>query len=120
MHGTQDVRNGDREMTRVVHCKKEPFDVYIGRPSKWGPIHYRGRWRTKCYCTKPTSDPRPTYGFLHGEVGSRLLVPSKPCHGDVLIRLMEEKAERGERGLSQRGTRGSALPGGLRKDGQTE
>jgi hypothetical protein len=22
--------------TRVVHCKKEPFDVYIGRPSKWG------------------------------------------------------------------------------------
>lgn len=22
--------------TRVVHCKKEPYDVYIGRPSKWG------------------------------------------------------------------------------------
>ncbi|MDQ5843653.1 MAG: DUF4326 domain-containing protein [Thermoproteota archaeon] len=22
--------------TRVVHCKVEPFDVYIGRPSKWG------------------------------------------------------------------------------------
>jgi hypothetical protein len=22
--------------TRVVHCKKKPFDVYIGRPSKWG------------------------------------------------------------------------------------
>lgn len=20
----------------VVHCKREPFDVYIGRPSKWG------------------------------------------------------------------------------------
>jgi len=20
----------------VVHCKKEPFDIYIGRPSKWG------------------------------------------------------------------------------------
>jgi hypothetical protein len=20
----------------VVHCKKEPYDVYIGRPSKWG------------------------------------------------------------------------------------
>jgi hypothetical protein len=25
-----------KTMTRVVHCKKEPFDVYIGRPSKWG------------------------------------------------------------------------------------
>ena len=23
-------------MTRIVHCKKEPYDVYIGRPSKWG------------------------------------------------------------------------------------
>lgn len=23
-------------MTKVVHCKKEPYDVYIGRPSKWG------------------------------------------------------------------------------------
>ena len=23
-------------MTKVVHMKKEPFDVYIGRPSKWG------------------------------------------------------------------------------------
>jgi hypothetical protein len=21
---------------RVVHCKKEPYDVYIGRPSFWG------------------------------------------------------------------------------------
>lgn len=23
-------------MTIVVHCKKEKYDVYIGRPSKWG------------------------------------------------------------------------------------
>ena len=22
--------------TKVVHCKRENFDVYIGRPSKWG------------------------------------------------------------------------------------
>lgn len=22
--------------TKVVHCKKEKFDVYIGRPSIWG------------------------------------------------------------------------------------
>ena len=24
--------------TRVVHCKKAPYDIYIGRPSKWGNI----------------------------------------------------------------------------------
>ena len=23
-------------MIRIVHCKKERFDIYIGRPSKWG------------------------------------------------------------------------------------
>lgn len=23
-------------MRRVVHCKRDPHDVYIGRPSKWG------------------------------------------------------------------------------------
>lgn len=22
--------------TRVVHSKREPYDIYIGRPSKWG------------------------------------------------------------------------------------
>jgi hypothetical protein len=22
--------------TKVVHCKKESYDIYIGRPSKWG------------------------------------------------------------------------------------
>lgn len=28
----------------VVHCKKSPYDVYIGRPSKWGNrwTHLRG------------------------------------------------------------------------------
>ena len=29
-------------MTKVVHCKKNPYDVYIGRPSKWGnPYSHR-------------------------------------------------------------------------------
>jgi len=23
-------------MKKIVHCKKSSFDVYIGRPSKWG------------------------------------------------------------------------------------
>jgi hypothetical protein len=27
---------------KVVHCKIEPYDVYIGRPSKWGnPFHLK-------------------------------------------------------------------------------
>ncbi len=29
--------------TKVVHCRKEPYDVYIGRPSKWGNPFKIGR-----------------------------------------------------------------------------
>ena len=28
-------------MTKSVHCKKEKYDVYVGRPTKWGnPFTY--------------------------------------------------------------------------------
>lgn len=30
-------------MTKVVHCKKSKYDVYIGRPSKWGNPFVIGR-----------------------------------------------------------------------------
>lgn len=40
-------RKEDEQM--VVHCKKEPFDVYIGRPSKWGnPFSVRQYGRDGC------------------------------------------------------------------------
>lgn len=29
--------------TRVVHCRKQPFDVYVGRPSRWGNPFKIGR-----------------------------------------------------------------------------
>ncbi|MGN6623178.1 MAG: DUF4326 domain-containing protein [Candidatus Nitrosocosmicus sp.] len=29
--------------TRVVHCKKEPFNIHIDRPSKWGNSFKIGR-----------------------------------------------------------------------------
>jgi hypothetical protein len=28
---------------RVVHCKREPYDVYIGRPGPWGNPFRIGR-----------------------------------------------------------------------------
>ena len=33
----------ENNIPRVVHCKKEPYDVYIGRPSKFGnPFSHKG------------------------------------------------------------------------------
>jgi len=34
------VRHGAPPTTRVVHCRRESFDVFIGRPSRWStPFH---------------------------------------------------------------------------------
>lgn len=35
----------------VVHCKKDPFDIYIGRPSKWGnPFSHKAGTLAKYKC----------------------------------------------------------------------
>ncbi len=33
--------------TKVVHCKEESYDVYIGRPSKWGNPYKIGKDGTR-------------------------------------------------------------------------
>ena len=30
-------------LNRIVHCKREPYDIYIGRPGKWGNPFEIGR-----------------------------------------------------------------------------
>jgi hypothetical protein len=93
-------------MIRVVHCKKEKYDVYIGRPSKWGnPFShkvgttakfkvdtrdkaveaYRG-WITK-------GDGKHLLKDLH-ELENKILgcwCKPKRCHGDILKELVENK-----------------------------
>ncbi len=87
---------------RVVHCQYEHFDVFIGRPSKWSNPFIIGvdgnrkqviekyrQWITQtkvlllwqldelkgktlgCWCKSPKH-------------------PNRPCHGDVLLELIEK------------------------------
>lgn len=85
---------------RVVHCKKEPYDVYIGRPSKWGnkfeigrphPVHGHGMTREEVIALyKHWILGRPD--LLRALPGLRDKVlgcwcAPKACHGDVLIDL---------------------------------
>lgn len=88
--------------TRVVHCKRERYDVYIGRPSKWGnPFSVKP---SKYACSVATveealakyeawlrSQPELMAALpeLRGKVLGCWCAP-KPCHGDVLARLAEE------------------------------
>ena len=83
-------------MMRVVHCKKEPYDVYIGRGSKWGNPFKLGsdgdretvidkyeEWiQTKPKLMKALPE-------LRGKVLGCWCRPER-CHGDVLIALTEK------------------------------
>lgn len=85
--------------TRVVHNKREPYDVYIGRPSKWGnpftltPGADRDAVIAR-YATWVVTQPHlmAALGELRGKVLGCWCAP-KSCHGDVLARLADEPDE---------------------------
>jgi hypothetical protein len=80
---------------KVVHCKKEKYDVYIGRPSPWGnPFalkdesereavikKYRA-WLKHQIKTEKISKERVL--GLRGKTLGCWCAP-KACHGDVLL-----------------------------------
>lgn len=83
-------------MTRVVHCKKDAFDVYIGRPSKWGNPFVIGRDGRRRECIrnyelwiKEQPELLAALPELRGKVLGCWCSPL-PCHGEVLIKLLEE------------------------------
>ena len=84
---------------RVVHCKKEPYDVYIGRPSKWGNPFTIGKDGNReqvinAYRKWINDSPELLYQIheLEGKTLGCWCSP-KACHGDVLIELVNEMKE---------------------------
>jgi hypothetical protein len=88
--------------TKVVHCKRESFDIYVGRPSKWGNpfshkegttaeykvltreeavAKYREWIRTQPHLMESLSE-------LKGKTLGCWCAP-KLCHGGVLAELAE-------------------------------
>ena len=83
---------------RVVHCKRDRYDVYIGRPSKWGNPFAIGRDGTRAqviarYEQWVRSQPELIAALpeLEGKTLGCWCAP-KGCHGDVLARLAVEHA----------------------------
>ena len=84
--------------TRVVHCEKEDYDVYIGRPSMWGnPFKVGETSRSRAMAIKLYRDwvlysdeAEPLRNNLHTLKGKTLGCWCKPkqCHGDVLVELI--------------------------------
>ena len=83
----------------VVHCKCDDFDVYIGRPSKWGNPFLLGvdgtrREIIKKYYNWIIGDKKLLADIdeLKGKVLGCWCSP-KECHGDVLVKLANESGE---------------------------
>jgi hypothetical protein len=99
----------------VVHCKRERYDVYVGRPSKWGnPFSHipnavvQGKTRTLArYRVATRAEAVAAYEAwiqtqpelmaalpeLRGKVLGCWCAPL-PCHGEVLARLANSAGTR--------------------------
>lgn len=81
-------------MPRIVHHRKEAYDVYIGRPSKWGNPFEVGIDGTRSECIakyrewiKKQPELMASLPELSGKVLGCWCKPSA-CHGDVLVELV--------------------------------
>ena len=78
-------------MMKVVHCKKQTYDVYIGRPSKWGNPYEIGKDGTRSEVIVKYKEyllsNQELMRDLHELRGKTLGCWCKPapCHGDVLV-----------------------------------
>jgi hypothetical protein len=89
---------------KVVHCKKEKYDIYIGRGkcpvsgriSRWGNPFVIGRdgdrdevIRKYEEWIRGQRELLDSLIELKGQILGCWCAP-KPCHGDVLVKLVEE------------------------------
>lgn len=78
---------------RVVHCKRETYDVYIGRPSKWGNPFVLGKDGPRSEVIRKYEDwllAQPELIAALPELRGKILgcwCSPAACHGEVLARL---------------------------------
>ena len=81
-------------MANVVHCKRDEYDVYIGRPGPWGNPFSIGTDGTReevveKYAEWLLSQPdlvEKARRELNGKVLGCWCAP-KLCHGDILVEI---------------------------------
>lgn len=92
-------------MTSVVNLRKEPYDVYIGRPSKWGnPFSHSSGTLAKFKVDTRDEAVDAYEEYIMGRPDLLAALPElqgmilgcfcKParCHGDVLVKLVNERS----------------------------
>ncbi len=96
------IRKAKRGIAGVVNLRKNPYDVYIGRPSFWGNPFEIGKDGNRYevlikYEDYLNANPEMLAKLkeLDGKVLGCFCKP-KPCHGDVLIKVRLEQLEQEE------------------------
>lgn len=93
--------------TRVVHCRRDRYDVYIGRPSKWGNPFVIGRdgdrdevvekyrrWLAGEIALPDRTPPSIEEIYeLRGKTLGCWCAP-RACHGDILAEIADQQQER--------------------------
>jgi hypothetical protein len=85
-------------MGKVVNCKVEKYNVYIGRPSKWGNPFVLGRDGDR----KEVLEKYRDYLALNPSLVADMRVELKgkilgcfckplPCHGDIILELLKNE-----------------------------
>jgi hypothetical protein len=85
---------------KVVHCKKEKYDVYIGRPSIWGnPFTHKDGTLAKYKCESREAAvnaykewilTQPELLHKLSELKGKVLgcwCKPQACHGDILLEM---------------------------------
>jgi hypothetical protein len=83
-------------MTRVVNIRVEAFDVNIMRPSIWGNPFKWGSRRRNIHDYETWIMGQPQLLARLSELKNKRLgctCAPKPCHGDVLVRLVAERVQ---------------------------
>lgn len=94
------------KLTKVVHLRKEPYDVRIDRYTKFGnpfkiPLYgnrievinkYEQWLKREAFPNFKQSQRKWILGNIHMLKGKTLgcWYKPKPCHGDVLVKLLED------------------------------
>jgi len=85
-------------MTKVVHCKRSPYDVYIGRPGPFGNPFEIGKDGTReevveKYAEWVLTQPE-LLAIIKTELKGKVLgcwCAPQLCHGDILKELANEQ-----------------------------
>lgn len=94
-------------MEKVVHCRRSPYDVYIGRPSKWGNpfTHIKNKNTLAEFQVNTRAEAISRYEeWLRKsplleeieELRDKVLgcwCKPQACHGDIIIKLLQEKSQ---------------------------